>query len=124
MIRFTITATLTALPRPSQTTIESANESTKRALENPLLDAGMRDYYAKALAEPRIQIGRNSAGAEYTKLRMDHEGRRLEITARDELAHKAVDQMVVGQPYRITVELLGEEPYFWMRLVKFVEASA
>jgi hypothetical protein len=119
VIRFTIDATLTALPRPSQLTIETVNEGTRRALQNPKLDPGMRAYYEQVLAEPRLQIGRYSNGTEFTMLRMEHEGRRLEISATERLAHKAVAQMQVGESYRISVELLGEEPHYRMRLRSF-----
>jgi hypothetical protein len=119
VIHFTIDAALTALPRPSQLTIETVNASTKRALENPKLDPGMRAYYEDALAQPRVQIGRDSNGTEFTLLRVDHEGRRLEISAVGKLAHKAVEEMVVGERYRLRVELLGEEPYYRMRLRSF-----
>jgi hypothetical protein len=118
MIRFTIEATLTALPRPGQLTIETVNASTERALENPKLDPAMRAYYEGALEE-RMQIGRYSDGTEYTGLRMEHEGRRLEISATGRLAHRAVAEMTVGETYRVAVELLGEEPHFRMRLRSF-----
>lgn len=119
MIHFTIDAMLTALPRPGQLTIETVNAGTKQALENPKLHPGMRAYYERALAEPRLQIGRYSDGTEFTMLRVDHEGRRLEISAVGKLAHTAVEEMVVGERYRLRVELLGEEPYYRMRLRSF-----
>jgi hypothetical protein len=119
VIHFTIDAVLTALPRPGQLTIETVNAGTKQALANPKLDPGMRAYYEQALTEPRLQIGRYSNGTEFTMLRMDHEGRRLEISATGKLAHKAVEQMTVGESYRLRVELLGEEPYYRLRLRSF-----
>jgi len=116
MIRFTINAKLTAEPRPSQLTNETTRESIRRSLENPRMDPHMRESAELSLATLSPRTGVDADGQDYTFLRMEHEGRRLEISARGPLAHRVVAGMEVGETYRVSIELLGEEPHFRMSL--------
>lgn len=117
MIAFTLTGTLMAEPRPGQLTNETINASTRESLENPKLDAGMRAYYERCLAEPRAREARASDGERYTMLRIDHEGRRLEVSVIGKLVDQAVE-LEPGAQLRMRCELTGQEPYFHIRAIR------
>jgi hypothetical protein len=114
MIEVRFTGTLTHEPRPGQLTNELVNDSTRRALENPKLGPHMRAYYEAALAKPRPRVGQFSDGTKYTRLRLNVEGQRIEVTATGTLLGPA-SRLEPGAVLRFVCALLGEEPHFHLR---------
>lgn len=126
MITLDLKGELTAEPRPGQLTNETSRESMRRTLENPKLDPHMRASVEERLAEglPRSGSWRDADGSmlPYTMLRIDHEGRRFEVSVTG--PGKLFDQAVALEPgaqLNLKCELLGQEPHFRLRAIKIVE---
>lgn len=119
MITFTLTGQLMAEARPGQLTNELVRDGLWRNLEQPNLDPDMRLYYESKVNEPLPREGIDAKGERYTMLRVDHEGRRFEVSVGGKLVDRAI-ALEVGQQLRLSCELLGQEPHLRIRATKIV----
>lgn len=104
-ITSTFECEVTHLPRSGQLTIETVAKSFARRGK----------VYEP---EPEAIIGRFSNDQRYTYLRVQHEGRRIELTVLDPLVDEAV-KLTPGTKLKVKVEITGQEPHFRMCLLKF-----
>ena len=116
MITFVLWGELLAEPRPGQLRREGIREMAARDVES-YTDPHMLAYAQRTLEEysdPATRVVTSSNGERFTRLELQVEDQRVEVSVTGKLAERAA-KLEPGDHVRIVGDVLGDNPHHHLR---------